>query len=203
MKVENKSGVIDANKFLQYARSYENSAKILLDQISQDIDPYSVPLETTHEDPRTNRLIVIDHEYGLFSTLYTVRHYLELQLKGIYLANGGNYAKICDNHSLQSVLDLLTCLIGPNRISPMLKQYILRLNDYDSSSVELRYPYDSEGNRLVLGSPEKGISNATADRKELIQKLQKDFSKVSRELENLECNLDVERDMRNEMRQTL
>ncbi len=189
MKIISKNKTIDGNEFLAYAESYETAAKILLKELVSDINPF----EISSDDPKNESLWMRYHEYGLFSILYNIRHYLELKLKGLFLTNGGEFEKI-KTHSLQSLLDKLGNLIGPQSIPEEVKEYIRKLHEYDSSSEELRYPYDNEGNRFWLGSPEEDISNLVAQRKVLVKRLQEDFSKVSSQLTNLEYNLDVKRE---------
>ncbi|MCH7647095.1 MAG: hypothetical protein IIA83_00600 [Thaumarchaeota archaeon] len=186
--------MIEGNEFLAYAKNYERAAKILLREISEYTDIWKIQFD----DPKMDDISLKSDEYGLFPILYAVRHYLELQFKGLILANHGEFNKI-KTHNLQKLLHLLEETIGKDRISKEVKQYVQKLHDYDFSSEALRYPYDNNGTKIELGSPEKNISNAYADRSILVKILQADFSKVSRELENLEGNLDAEREMKNEM----
>ena len=186
--------MIEGNEFLAYAKNYERAAKILLREISEYTDIWKIQFD----DPKMDDISLKSDAYGLFPILYAVRHYLELQFKGLILANHGEFNKI-KTHNLQKLLHLLEETIGKDRISKEVKQYVQKLHDYDFSSEALRYPYDNNGTKIELGSPEKNISNAYADRSILVKILQADFSKVSRELENLEGNLDAEREMKNEM----
>jgi len=195
MKFEENGKMIDSNEFLAYAKNYGRAAKILLREISEDTDIWKIQWD----DPKMDDISLKSDEYGLFPILYTVRHYLELQLKGLYLSEGGRFKKIKTNHSLQSLFDLLCALIGSDRISNITKTYIQKLHRYDSSSEALRYPYDNQGTKIELGSPEENISNAYDDRPILVKILHANFSKVYRELENLEGNLEQEREVRNEM----
>ncbi len=195
MKFEENGKMIDSNDFLAYAKNYERAAKILLREVSEYTDIWKIQ----HDDPKMDDISLKSDEYGLFPILYAVRHYLELQIKGLYLSEGGKFKKIKTNHSLQSLLDLLCTLIGSDRISNITKTYVQKLNRYYSSSEALRYPYDNEGPKIELGSPEENISNAYDDRSLLVKTLHANFSKVSRELENLEGELEHEKEMRNEM----
>lgn len=194
LNFEEDGKMIDGNEFLAYAKNYERAAKILLREISEYTDIWKIQFD----DPKMDDISLKSDEYGLFPILYVVRHYLELQFKGLILANHGEFNKI-KTHNLQKLLHLLEETIGKDRISKEVKQYVQKLHDYDFSSEALRYPYDNNGTKIELGSPEKNISNAYDDRSILVKILQADFSKVSRELENLEGNLDAEREMKNEM----
>lgn len=187
--------IINPNEFLAYAKNYERAAKILLREISEYTDIWKIQ----SDDPKMDDISLKFDEYGLFPILYAVRHYLELQIKGLYLSEGGKFENIKTNHSLQSILDLLCTLIGSDRISHITKTYVQKLHRYDSSSEALRYPYDNKGTKIELGSPEENVSNAYDDRSRLVKILQENFSNVSRELENLEGNLNAEKEIKNEM----
>ena len=115
--------IIDPSEFLAYAKNYERAARILLREISEKVKI----LDINYDDPKMDDLLLKDNPYGLFPILYAVRHYLELQLKGLYLSEGGDFNKINTTHSLQDILDLLIILIGSNRISNMTKKYIQKL----------------------------------------------------------------------------
>lgn len=194
MKVKKENNIINPLDFLAYARSYEIGAKIILNEISKEIDPYDIEIfDKKLPDIRSDILEMKIYSYGLFSAIYLVRHYLELKLKGLFLDNGGNFNEIKDCHSLHSLLDKLGNLIENSRISGGIKEYIMNLHDYDSTSMELRYPYSNTGDQFILGSPDKKISNTVADRQKLVEKLKEGFEFISSELTNLEYNLDAEK----------
>lgn len=195
MRFEEEGKIIESNEFFAYAKNYERAANILLREISEDTNITEIQCD----DPKMDDISLKSDEYGLFPMVYIVRHYLELQLKGLYLSEGGKFKKIKTNHSLQSILDLLCILIGSDRISKITKTYIQKLHRYDASSEALRYPYDNNGTKIELGSPEENIPNAWEYRSILVKRLQANFSYVSRELENLEGELEHEKEVDNEM----
>ena len=194
MRIFSKHKTIDGNEFLAYAKNYERAAKILLREISEYTDISKIQ----YDDPKMDDILLKSHEYGLFLTLFAVRDYLELQHKELILVNYGEFDKIKKTHILQKLLNMLEGIIGEGKISEEIKQYVQKLHDYDFSSEGLRYPYGNDGIKIELGSPEKNISNSFHDRSILVKKLQENFSNISRDLENLEGDLEAEEETRRE-----
>jgi HEPN domain-containing protein len=84
------------------------------------------------------------HDYGIIPPLFLFRHYIELQLKGLLIAHGGESMK---THDLDILLEKLLKVnqTNPHKLSREVKNFITSLGRLDKNSDGFRYPYTNDG----------------------------------------------------------
>lgn len=148
-----------AEIFLQYAEVYKEAVEVLL-----------VDLQ--------NR--VMHHDYQILPTLFLFRHYIELQLKGLILYNGGMQEP---THNISVLLDRLQELDSSAKL-PNSSSTIRHLNQIDVGSDAFRYPEDKDMRRFfqTIGNEE------FYDQITRLSSLKETISTTIGELENLETH---------------
>ena len=160
-----------AEDWLAYASVYEDSVRILLQEIKSNF-------------------LYQHHAYQILPLLFLLEMYIELQLKGLIIYKGGLSKP---EHSLSEHFKLLESLDSSIRMSEQTKDFIKRLSELDNKSQAFRYPTDRNLRRFFQNlSPD--LSKLLYDINDF-QELEKIVKSVIRDLENIEGDFEYEQDI--------
>lgn len=136
------------NDWDTYCIGYRRAAAILVNHI-------------THKHYHSiRRDYSIYWESPAYATIFLYRHYLELRLKELFLAYGGDLSQVNRVHSLQTLWERLRKLddVQSQSLQPEIskdletaEKIILQFNEFDKKSEAFRYPIDKKEKVTVPG----------------------------------------------------
>ena len=173
------------DQFLNYAEVYKESLITIINAINSNHDLRS------NNSPDVHPAILANHDYGILPALFLFRHYIELQLKGMILQNGGTLDEINSEHGIKSLLNLLKQKSNPTMISDDTETFILELHALDSSSQGFRYPFTRSGRMFFANIVEQDLNQVNVLR-EFVNRA----TQVITDLENQEGDFDMQEEIR-------
>ena len=133
----------DDNDWTLYCMGYWRAADALVDHLTQA------------RDSSVRRPYAAYWESQAYAILFLYRHYLELRLKELFLAYGGDPVKINNEHTLLNIWkevqkrddDIRSEELSPDSLKDIgtAENIIVQFNDIDRRSEVFRYPKDKKG----------------------------------------------------------
>lgn len=175
------------DQFYSYAEVYKETLVTIINEINREHDLFSKNSKDVH--PAT----LANHDYGILPALFLFRHYIELQLKGMILHNGGELKEIDSVHSIVKLLDLLKQKSNLTMISKKTEKFIFELHHLDTTSQGFRYPFEKSGKRFFETVLERDL-----DQVNVLSEFTDRAIKVICDLENQEGEFDYQKASQNQ-----